>query len=119
KSLYNLIRAWVPSLGEIDTSSLFPQLLPMICFLLFWLLNMYIIYLGVESIRKLLVFKAVFLPLATLGLLIWAVNAAGGFGPIFHQQNSLEGNAFWKYFFPALTGLVGFWSTVSLNIPDF
>src|SRR4029078_1476027 len=104
---------------EINTSSLFPQLIPMICFFAFWLLNMYIIYLGVDSIRKLLVFKAVFLPLATIGLLIWAVNAAGGFSAIFAQHNSLEGPAFWKYFFPALTGMVGFWATVSLNIPDF
>ena len=26
---------------------------------------------------------------------------------------------FWIYFFPALTGMVGFWATLSLNIPDF
>jgi NCS1 family nucleobase:cation symporter-1 len=119
KSLYNMIRAWYPSLAEVNTQSLFPQLLPMVCFLLFWLLNMYVIYLGVESIRKLLVFKAIFLPVATLALLIWAVNAAGGFGPILNQPATLQGDAFWKYFFPALTGMVGFWATVSLNIPDF
>jgi nucleobase:cation symporter-1, NCS1 family len=119
KSIYNLIRAWNPSLAEIDTHSLFPQLLPMICFLLFWLLNMYVIYLGVESIRKLLVFKAIFLPLATFALLFWAVSAVGNMGSILHQPSSLHGNDFWKYFFPALTGMVGFWATVSLNIPDF
>src|SRR5258706_1309338 len=51
KSIYNLIRAWNPSLAEIDAHSLLPQALPMVCFLLFWLLNMYVIYLGVESIR--------------------------------------------------------------------
>lgn len=119
KSIYNLIRAWNPSLAEIDTQSLFPQLLPMICFLVFWLLNMYVIYLGVESIRKLLVFKAIFLPLATFALLFWAVNAAGNLGSILNQPATLQGDAFWKYFFPALTGMVGFWATVSLNIPDF
>lgn len=119
KSIYNLLRAWYPSLQEIDAHSLFPQVLPMICFLLFWLLNMYVIYLGVDSIRKLLVFKAIFLPLATLALLIWAVNAGGGLGRILDQPSSLHGEAFWNYFFPALTGMVGFWATVSLNIPDF
>jgi NCS1 family nucleobase:cation symporter-1 len=119
KSVYNLVRAWKPSLTEINTHSLIPQALPMICFLLFWLLNMYVIYLGVESIRKLLVFKAVFLPVATLALLIWAVNAAGGFNAILDQPSKLHGAAFWNYFFPALTGMVGFWATVSLNIPDF
>ena len=56
-AIYNIVRAWNPSLPEINTHSLFPQAIPMICFLLFWLLNMFIVYLGVESIRKLLVFK--------------------------------------------------------------
>jgi NCS1 family nucleobase:cation symporter-1 len=119
KSIYNLMRAWNPSLAQIDSHSLFPQAIPMICFFLFWLLNMYVIYLGVESIRKLLVFKAIFLPLATFALFFWAVNAANGLGPILNQPSRLHGAAFWNYFFPALTGMVGFWATVSLNIPDF
>jgi nucleobase:cation symporter-1, NCS1 family len=118
-SLYNIIRAWNPGMPEIDSHSLFPQAIPMICFLLFWLLNMFIVYLGVESIRKLLVFKAIFLPVAALALLAWAIIAAKGLGPILEQPSRLQGAAFWNYFFPALTGMVGFWATLSLNIPDF
>lgn len=119
-SLYNIFRAWNPSLAEIDNSSLFPQALPMICFFAFWLLNMLIIYLGVESIRKLLVFKAVFLPVAALCLLVWAIVAAKGLGPILDQPSKFASTSdFWHYFFPALTGMVGFWATLSLNIPDF
>jgi len=119
-SLYNICRAWNPSLAEIDNSSLFPQVLPMICFFVFWALNMLIIYLGVESIRKLLVFKAFFLPIAALCLLIWAIVAAKGLGPILDQPSKFAGSSdFWHYFFPALTGMVGFWATLSLNIPDF
>ncbi len=119
-SLYNILRAWVPSLEQIDSSSLFPQALPMICFFSFWLLNMLIIYLGVDSIRKLLLFKAFFLPLAALALLIWAIVAAKGLGPILTQPSKFSTSTeFWNYFFPALTGMVGFWATLSLNIPDF
>src|SRR5687768_13274034 len=118
-AIYNILRAWNPSLPEIDSSSLFPQAIPMICFFLFWLLNMFIIYLGVESIKKLLVFKAIFLPVAALALLFWAISAANGLGPILEQPSKLSGPAFWDYFFPALTGMVGFWATLSLNIPDF
>jgi NCS1 family nucleobase:cation symporter-1 len=119
-SLYNIFRAWNPSLAEIDSSSLFPQVLPMICFFLFWALNMFVIYLGVDSIRKLLVFKAFFLPIAALALLIWAIWAAKGLGPILSQPSKFATIAdFWHYFFPALTGMVGFWATLSLNIPDF
>ena len=118
-ALYHILKAWNPSLAEVDTGSLFPQALPMVCFLLFWLLNMLVVYNGVESIRKLLVFKAVFLPVAALALLAWAITAAKGLGPILEQPSRLEGAAFWNYFFPALTGMVGFWATLSLNIPDF
>ena len=119
-SLYNILRAWNPSLAEIDSSSLFPQALPMVCFFIFWALNMFIIYLGVDSIRKLLVFKAFFLPVAALALLAWAIIAAKGLGPILSQPSKFATTAdFWHYFFPALTGMVGFWATLSLNIPDF
>lgn len=120
ESIYHLIRAWHPALPEIDTSGLIPQALPMICYLAFWALNMLIVYLGVESIRKLLVFKAFFLPAASLALLIWAISAAHGLGPILEQPSKFEtSQQFFYYFFPALTGIVGFWATLSLNIPDF
>jgi nucleobase:cation symporter-1, NCS1 family len=119
-SLCNIFRAWNPSLAEINLSSLFPQALPLLCFFIFWLLNMYIVYLGVESIKKLLVFKAIFLPVAALALLFWAIVAAKGLGPILAQPSKFtDASQFWNYFFPSLTGMVGFWATLSLNIPDF
>ncbi|MBL7745588.1 MAG: NCS1 family nucleobase:cation symporter-1, partial [Chitinophagaceae bacterium] len=118
-AIYYMIRVWSPSLPEISTTTLFPGAVPFLCFLAFWFLNMFIVYLGVESIRKLLVFKAIFLPVAALALLFWAISAANGLGPILEQPSRLSGAAFWNYFFPALTGMVGFWATLSLNIPDF
>ena len=121
-ALYQMLRLWIPALENLPP--IFPASFglatgPAICFFLFWLLNMWIVYLGVESIRKLLVFKAIFLPIAALALLFWAINAANGLGPILQQPARLQGAAFWNYFFPALTGMVGFWATLSLNIPDF
>ncbi|MFT3910185.1 MAG: NCS1 family nucleobase:cation symporter-1 [Ferruginibacter sp.] len=119
-SLYNLIRAWNPAILSIDTESLFPQTLALECFVIFWLLNMFIVYKGVESIRKLLVFKAIFLPLAAIALFCWAVVTAKGLGPILSQPSKFSDSAhFFKFFFPALTAVVGFWATLSLNIPDF
>lgn len=120
ESLYHLLRAWIPSLEEINTTALIPQALPMLCFLVFWLLNMFIIYKGVESIRKLLVFKAIFLPIAAIALFCWAVIAAKGLGPILSEPSKFtDSKSFFKFFFPALTAVVGFWATLSLNIPDF
>ncbi|RYY85381.1 MAG: nitrate reductase [Chitinophagaceae bacterium] len=119
-SLYHLLRAWNPSLPEITVNGLFPQPLPLACFAAFWVLNMWVVYKGVESIRKLLVFKAIFLPIAALALFAWAVIAAKGIGPILEQPTTdAEWGAFKKYFVPALTGIIGFWATLSLNIPDF
>jgi NCS1 family nucleobase:cation symporter-1 len=120
ESLYHLIRAWNPSLAQIQVTGLFPQPLPLLCFGVFWLLNMFIIYKGVESIRKLLVFKAIFLPLAAIALFCWAVVTAKGLGPILAEPSKFSDSAsFFKFFFPALTAVVGFWATLSLNIPDF
>lgn len=122
-ALYQMLRLWFPSLETM--TQVFPdsfglQTGPAICFILFWLLNMFIVYLGVESIRKLLVFKAFFLPIAALALLFWAINAANGLGPILDQPSKFTSTgSFLNYFFPALTGMVGFWATLSLNIPDF
>lgn len=121
-ALYQMFRLWIPSLETLP--QIFPdsfqlQTGPAIMFLLFWLLNMYVVYLGVESIKKLLVFKAFFLPAAALALLFWAIKAGHGLGPILNQPSKLIGNSFWHYFFPALTGMVGYWATLSLNIPDF
>ncbi len=122
-AIYQMMRLWIPSLEtlpQIFPASLGLQTGPAICFFLFWLLNMWVVYLGVESIRKLLVFKALFLPIAALALLFWAINAGGGLGPILNEPAKFATSAeFWNFFFPALTGMVGFWATLSLNIPDF
>ncbi len=94
------------------------------CFLLFWTINMAVIYKGVESIRLLLNIKAPLLIALGLVLLAWAYVQAGGFGAMlatpsqFGAGQPKEGG-FWAFFFPALTANIGFWATLSLNIPDF
>jgi nucleobase:cation symporter-1, NCS1 family len=122
-AIYQMMKLWIPSLAilpQILPASFGLQTGPAICFFLFWLLNMYVVYLGVESIKKLLVFKAFFLPIAALALLFWAINAGKGLGPILSQPSRFPTNAaFRDFFFPALTGMIGFWATLSLNIPDF
>jgi len=122
-AVYQLLKVWFPALGEMG--SIFPtsfglDTVPAITFFAFWALNMFVVYKGVESIRKLLVFKAIFLPVAALLLLLWAIRASHGLGPILAQPSKFEtSREFFAYFFPALTGMVGFWATLSLNIPDF
>lgn len=94
------------------------------CFLLFWAVNMAVIYRGIDSIRVLLNIKAPLLIALGLALLAWAYREADGFGPMLAQPSQFgpggpKAGQFWEFFFPALTAMIGFWATLSLNIPDF
>jgi nucleobase:cation symporter-1, NCS1 family len=93
---------------------------PAICFGFFWLLNVLVIVRGIETIRFLQGVSAPFLLLIGLALLLWAKGKAGGFGPMLAAPSKFRSFAeFFRFFVPSLTGVVGFWATVSLNIPDF
>ncbi|MCR6630354.1 MAG: NCS1 family nucleobase:cation symporter-1 [Magnetospirillum sp.] len=90
------------------------------CFLIFWAINVYFIVKGMESIKWLEVLSAPFLLLIGGVLMFWAYQAADGFGPIFSQPETLLASGkFWPVFGAGLTAMVGFWATLSLNIPDF
>ncbi|MEO6036020.1 MAG: NCS1 family nucleobase:cation symporter-1 [Verrucomicrobiota bacterium] len=95
-----------------------------LCFLFFWGVNMFVVYKGINCIRWLLNIKAPVLIALGLLLLWWAYKNAGGFGPILSQPSQFaegqpKAGQFLAFFFPALTGMIGFWATLSLNIPDF
>ncbi|HEY0794224.1 MAG TPA: NCS1 family nucleobase:cation symporter-1, partial [Acidisarcina sp.] len=90
------------------------------CFIGFWLLNMAIVWRGVDSIRFLQSFSAPFLLIMSLVLLVWMWHQAGGFGPMLSAPSKFTTRAgFLHFFFPSLTAMVGYWATLSLNIPDF
>ncbi len=109
----------LPTLAGLGINT--PQL---ICFMIFWRVNQAIIWRGVESVRLLLNIKAPLLIGLGLALLYWAYQSANGFGSMLSQPSSFssgeeKAGQFWSFFFPALTANVGFWATLSLNIPDF
>ena len=91
-----------------------------ICFMIFWLINLVVILKGIEYIRFLQGWSAPILLAVGLLLLGWAYFAAGGFGGMLSAPSKFSSSKdFFKALIPALNGAVGFWSTVSLNIPDF
>lgn len=93
---------------------------PALCFAFFWLLNVVVILRGIDTIRFLQGVSAPFLLAIGLALLLWAQQKAGGFGPMLATPSKFQTFAeFFRFFVPSLTGVVGFWATVSLNIPDF
>lgn len=90
------------------------------CFLGFWLLNMGVVWRGVESIRFLQSFSAPFMLFMSFLLLFWMLHKAGGFGPMLSAPSKFKTtSSFLHFFIPSLTAMVGYWATLSLNIPDF
>lgn len=92
-----------------------------IAFFLFWGIQVFIILKGIEGIKHLETWSAPLLLTGGLVLLIWASWRAGGLGHVLTQSTALQkqNNAFWQIFPGALTASVGYWATLSLNIPDF
>jgi len=91
-----------------------------LCFALFWMLNLYVVVRGIDTIRFLQGITAPFLLVIGLLLLFWARQKAGGFGPMLATPSKFHSfGEFFRFFVPSLTGVVAFWATVALNIPDF
>lgn len=91
-----------------------------IAFIIFWAINVIIAYRGPETIRKMEAWAAPVLVVLGVALLIWAIVAAGGMGPMLSAPSKFKTTGqFLAIFFPALTGVIAFWATLALNIPDF
>src|SRR2546425_3176326 len=91
-----------------------------ISFLLFWSLNIFIIYRGMNLLRKVENWAAPFVLVMTTALLVWAIRSAKGLGPLLEQRGGLDTlREFLPVFVPSLTAMIGYWATLSLNMPDF
>ena len=111
--------------GVADAPAMMPEwvgvsLIQFGCFMLFWAMNIWLIWKGINSIRILEHMAAPFLLLCGLALLAWAYKGANGFGPMLQAGSKFQDPAdFWNLFWPSLTAMVGFWATLTLNISDF
>jgi nucleobase:cation symporter-1, NCS1 family len=113
QAIYSMLRIVWPGAANVPGSN-------WICFFLFWALNMYVIWRGIETIKFLEGIGAPFMLVVGLLLLFWITRKAGGLGPVLHTPSKFHSTSeFVRFFIPALTGMVGFWATVALNIPDF
>ena len=92
-----------------------------IAFGIFWLVQVAIIVRGLDGIKWLESWSAPLLIVGGLVLLWWAAREVGGLGRILAESSRLQINhvPFWQLFPAALTANVGYWATLSLNIPDF
>ncbi len=112
----SLWHGWPAALGRVHG---YPTT-QWISFLLFWALNILVIYKGMELLRRVERWAAPFVLVMTAILVWWAIDRADGLGPIMEQSGRLHTwGEFWPVFVPSLTAMIGFWSTLSLNMPDF
>jgi NCS1 family nucleobase:cation symporter-1 len=89
-------------------------------FLLFWGINIFIIYRGIDLLRRVENWAAPFVLVMTAVLLVWAVREAHGIGPLLAQPGRFRSlPEFLPVFIPSLTAMIGYWATLSLNMPDF
>lgn len=89
-------------------------------FAFFWLVQMVLIWRGIDALRRFENWAAPLVTVAFTALLVWVLVKAGGFGPILSQPSKLGwGRDFWTAFPPSLMGMIAFWATLSLNMPDF
>jgi NCS1 family nucleobase:cation symporter-1 len=113
QAIYSMLRIVWPAAGHFAAGV-------WICFFLFWALNIFVIWRGIETIRFLEGIGAPFMLAIGLLLLWWVARKAGGLGPVLSTPSRFRtGAEFFAFFVPSLTGMVGFWATVALNIPDF
>jgi NCS1 family nucleobase:cation symporter-1 len=123
-AIYQMALVFLPDLANAPFLGEFIgiNLAQLACFLLFWAMNIYIIYRGIDSIKVLETWAAPFLLLIGACMLGWAWWEVGSMSDILDASYTLSQNSdvkFWKIFWPNLTAMVGFWATLSLNIPDF
>ena len=124
-AIYQLLAASLGrSLGGADLPVLGINGVELACFLAFWAIQVAIMWRGIDSIKVLESWAAPFLIVMGLLLLVWAYRKADGFGSMLSAPSQFapggpKEGLFLATFFPALTGMVGFWATLSLNIPDF
>ena len=122
EALNTLFTVLVPGWKALLGAGLFQGHTPTewLSFLVFWGINVAIIYRGMDLLRKVENWAAPFVLVMTTALLVWAIRAAHGVGPLLANPGRLRTFAeFFPVFVPSLTAMIGFWATLSLNMPDF
>ncbi|HSQ66931.1 MAG TPA: NCS1 family nucleobase:cation symporter-1 [Polyangiaceae bacterium] len=114
----SLFPAWPTLLGAAAPGG--HLLTEWLSFAIFWGINIFIVVRGMELLRKVENLAAPYVLVMTALLVTWAIWKAHGLGPIMTEKSKFATlGAFWPVFVPSVTAMVGFWATLSLNMPDF
>jgi NCS1 family nucleobase:cation symporter-1 len=126
KALQRLLEAvwagWPGALGTATPGGHLPT--EWLCYAIFWGINILIVYRGMDLLRRVENWAAPYVLVMTLLLLVWILHRASsegaGLGGIVSQPSKFPTmRQFLPVFVPSVTAMVGFWATLSLNMPDF
>ena len=112
-AIHILFSALIPGWENLGSSG------EVIGFFMFLAMNLMIVIKGAESIKILETLSAPLLLAVSIGLMMWATPQISITELLATPASRPEDASFWGYFFAGLTAMVGFWATLSLNIPDF
>ena len=112
-AIHLLLSALIPAWASLGGTG------EVIGFFIFWVLNIWVVIRGSESIKHLEALAAPLLLIVALGLTVWAYPKVSITELVATPPNRPEGAPVFGYFMAGLTAMVGFWATLSLNIPDF
>ncbi|MFT6913934.1 MAG: NCS1 family nucleobase:cation symporter-1 [Motiliproteus sp.] len=112
-AIHILFSALIPGWENMGSSG------EVVGFFMFLVMNLMIVIKGAESIKILETLSAPLLLAVSIGLMMWATPQISITELLATPANRPEEASFWGYFFAGLTAMVGFWATLSLNIPDF
>lgn len=119
EALFTALKAVAPDIAKANLLGGFP-LAQWICFAIFWALQIVIIFKGMGLLKRVQSLAAPFVLTMTILLAAWAVNQAQGIGHMLHDKGKFQTlHEFMPIFIPSLTAMIGFWATLSLNMPDF
>ncbi|WP_054860256.1 cytosine permease [Gracilibacillus sp. JCM 18860] len=107
--------AW-DSLGDINVLGL--GLNEFVAFAITFILHAFVITHGMERVRKFESWAGPVIMIIAVGLVVWAVNVADGFGNLVSINSTISNNDFWPTFFLGMTALLGTVATLILNISD-
>src|SRR5580692_6397057 len=120
----SLWAGWPSALGAGKLGGYLPT--EWLCYAAFWSLNILIVYRGMDLLRRIENWAAPYVLVMTTLLLVWIVRRAsaaagsGGLGSIVSSPGRFPTlGTFLPVFVPSVTAMVGFWATLSLNMPDF
>ncbi|AZF84931.1 NCS1 family nucleobase:cation symporter-1 [Saccharolobus solfataricus] len=111
-----LISIFYPLWSTFSVNLLGMPLHMALSFFLFWLLNVLVLFKGMDEIKK---FELIAGPLVIIilgGLMIHVATLANGLSPLFQIKAS---NVSLPNIALGISTMAGFWATLVLNIPDF